>query len=114
MNLALVAELMDDFLRVENTAYWTEVLRLTGMLIEANRARFLALDRVAQLEANLRRTLDENEALQERCYHLEVSILECEHHYVVRLPRPPVRRQLNYVDVTSDTDSEFSVDYLTE
>lgn len=125
--LAVVAECMDMFVRLENEA-------LVFSLMEANRqiAELQAqlgtsrqlnnglLNRVQELSNLFENELDRNERLVNRVVALEQSVLACPGHQarsrLFRIERPRqslgmprrVRRQLDFefVDLTTDSEGE--------
>lgn len=124
--LAVVAECMDMFVRLENEA-------LVFSLMEANRqiAELQAqlgtsrqlnnglLNRVQELSNLFETELDRNERLVNRVVALEQSVLACPGHqarsrlFRIERPRPQpftrrVRRQLDFefVDLTTDSEGE--------
>lgn len=105
MSLHLVAELMDDFTRIENHAYHHEVQRLQRLVRDQQVALQLATGRIRELEWDL---LDSEERLRianEFTYRLEVSILECDHHNTIPyVPTLPVRRRLTYEESSQETE----------
>ena len=99
-NLAMVAEMMDNFLRDENRA-----LDLAYQHIRAENQELRAVcsrigaelhrcyRRISALESDLRRMDDALTEAAERNNLLEISILECENHYERTVTRR-VRRNL--------------------
>lgn len=129
--LALVASLMDSFVRADNkalheasdtmSAQYRALLDLTNRL---QQQALLAERRISELEFDLRDTLDHNERLVETIYNLETSILNCENHagrnIIFNVP-PPVQRRLSFgaevdlfanevIDLTSDSETETDID----
>ena len=121
--LAVVAGLMDTFVRSENQAYqqnadvmaaqYRALLEMTHRLQERMN---LAERRVAELEFDLRDALDHNERLIGTVYNLENSILECDNHpgrdIIFSIP-PPVARRLDFdlmahevIEISSDSDDD--------
>jgi len=119
--LAVVAECMDDFLRLENEALLNSVLEQARVVRALEEERTLlirnvnvAVSRINALEADLESSLDHNERLVEQVYNLETSILECDHHpgreILFTIPPPVARRlQFEHVDLTTDEELEDEV-----
>lgn len=100
--LAIVASLMDSFVRQDNKALHTEAdmmaAQYRALLQTTDRfqASLLAAQRrISELEYDLRDTLDRNERLVELVYNLETSILNCDDHpgrdIIFQVPPPAVR-----------------------
>lgn len=127
--LAIVASLMDTFVRQDNKALHTESQMMSAqyraLLQTCDRfqASLLAAQRrISELEYDLRDTLDRNERLVELVYNLETSILNCDDHagrdIIFQVP-PPVARTLfgeeldlfanETIDLTS-SDEEDDID----
>lgn len=127
--LAIVAQLMDSFVRQDNKALHTEAdmmaAQYRALLTTCDRfqqALLGAQRRISELEYDLRDTLDRNERLVELVYNLETSILNCDDHpgrdIIFQVP-PPVARTLfgdaldlfanETIDLTS-SDEETDID----
>lgn len=114
--LALVASLMDSFVRSDNEAlsvsYSTLSVQYRLLLDQVHHERAqlrLAQARIRELEFDLRSALDHNERLVEFNYVLEVSILDCASHPTVN----PVARRLDFedvIDLTTDEDIDLDED----
>lgn len=99
-NLAIVAEMMDNFLRQENRALdvaYQDIRRenqqLRSMIERFNAELQRTYRRIGALESDLRRMDDALQEAAERNNLLEISILECENHYERTVTRR-VRRNL--------------------
>lgn len=125
--LAIVASLMDKWVRNENKALHTQsdvmaaqyraLLDLTDRL---QRQKLAAERRISELEFDLRDSLDHNERLVELVYNLESSILNCDNHQdrdvIFQVP-PPVVRRLSFgseLDLFANEVIEISSDEETE
>lgn len=120
-NLATVAEIMaQHFIAQENVALVqlndVQSVLYRELLNQFNRVQqrvYAQERRIAELEFDLRDTLDHNERLVQLCYNLETSILECPNHpardLIFQVP-PPVMRQLDFEEVYDHTpDSDATV-----
>jgi hypothetical protein len=111
--LVLVAELMDQSLRQDNTNFF-RANRELGVQYRLLLDQYLASEaslrqhgaRIRELEFDLRSALDHNERLVEFNYTLEVSILDCDHH--AHIVPNAVARRLSFgsdiIDLTSDEE----------
>lgn len=116
-NLATVAEIMNQhFIAQENAAlvqqHLIEASLYRDLLDQFNRVQqrvYAQERRIAELEFDLRDTLDHNERLVHLCYNLETSILECPNHpgrdLIFNVP-PPVMTQAEYQEVIDLTTEE--------
>lgn len=122
--LATVAELMDDFTRLENNALLNNAIeqgRQLGQLLDERSTLIAnlnnALARINELEQDLRTAFDHNERLVEQIYTLEVSILECPTHaarfatpeeQAAFFGLPPTARRLDFEMIDLTTDEELT------
>lgn len=123
--LALVAERMDMFVRLENEALVfsmeqanRQIAELAAQLDTSRHLNNGLLNRVQELSGLFEAELDRNERLVNRVVALEQSVLACPGHQarsrLFRIERPrraiprQVRRRLDFefVDLTTPTESE--------
>lgn len=120
-NLAIVAEIMNQhYISQENRALTEQnsiqAALYRDLLQQFDRVQqrlYVQERRIAELEFDLRDSLDHNERLVQLCYNLETSILECPDHpgrdLIFTVP-PPVMREMDFQEVidltTSDSDSD--------
>lgn len=124
--LAAVAECMDFWVRAENDALWTDIVRqaekataneaylrqvvrdLENRIDLLHRTNAGLLNRVAEVEYQLEDTLDRNERLVQQCTYLETSILLCPTHPGRAQLFPDVQRRLDFEVVDLVTDDEMT------
>ena len=129
--LAVVAGLMDQFVRSENEAYQrnsdvmaAQYRALLEMTQRFQERMYAAERRISELEFDLRDALDHNERLIGTVYNLENSILECETHpgrdIIFSIP-PPVARRLDFdlvahevIELSSDSDDDSQMTVADE
>ena len=126
--LAVVAERMDMFVRLENEALVFSLTEANRMIAEVQAQLDISrqlnnglLNRVQELSNLFESELDRNERLVNRVVALEQSVLACPGHQarsrLFRIERNPrvalglprrVRRQLDFefVDLTTDSEGE--------
>lgn len=123
-NLAIVAEMVNHHFIAEENVALTQQNQIQSalyrdLLEQFNRVQqrvYAQERRIAELEFDLRDTLDHNERLVQLCYNLETSILECPDHpgrdIIFNVP-PPVMREIDFqevYDLTSDSDATVEDD----
>lgn len=123
--LAVVASLMDNFVRMENYALDVTLTSHAQQLqAQADIIRHMDIQlaqstrRIFELEDLFLESLDRNEGLAQLIAALEASILDCPHaHSNTLRVSVPVARRLNFeneiIDLTTDeelTDSDIDID----
>lgn len=104
--LHIVAEMMDNFTRTENAAYFEEsifyrkhIKQLADRVGELEYANMQLTRSVANLASEVDFQADVNDALQQHVYVLETSILECDNHQELVVESRNVRRRLEFENV---------------
>lgn len=97
----IIATLMDEFTRTENTAYYFEVRRLRQELLDKERAIQRRNVRIEELEMEVRMADDRLENLMELNHLLEQHVLQCPNG------RPMRRRTRRHISFRgSDTEED--------
>jgi hypothetical protein len=107
--LALVAELMDEWFRNENTAYMYECRRKDNLTLELCNKLKRYKERIMELEEQNRElnqtmedAMDELELSMRRIQVLEGAILDCPNHACRHIRR--IRRRISF---SSGSDTEY-------